>query len=333
MDGVSLGWCQISVDETQGVWLNDKRTAGNDWVKPSEPELVTDYLNEVQVPYNLNIYAATGQSVTLPDGTKTDAVSAILLYPEHRTKAVALLAEASEGYAGLTMDIEGMKGDELKGAYTVFMTELRAALPPEKTLYVCVQPDTWYTGFDYRALGELCDKVILMAHAYQWTSVPAGYVGGSNTNTPVTPLPEIYRALRNITHPETGVQDPSKLALAISFANVGLEVDTEGNLASTDIYRPAIDTVWKRMNQETTRFGYSDLYRNPYLYYEGDEDNYYHLWYENEQSVRDKIELARLFGITGVSLWRLGTIPTFQGETLEFDVWSELMELRGENRT
>ena len=35
------------------------------------------------------------------------------------------------------MDVEGLR-EEHREAYSAFMTALRTALPPEKTLYVCV---------------------------------------------------------------------------------------------------------------------------------------------------------------------------------------------------
>ena len=38
----------------------------------------------------------------------------------------------------------------------------------------------------------------------------------------------------------------------------------------------------------------------------------------------DKIQLARMFGITGVSLWRVGNIPNTAG----YDVWSAVLSQR-----
>ena len=204
------------------------------------------------------------------------------------------------------------------------MTELRQALPADKTLYVCVQPDTWYTGFDYRGLGEVCDKVILMAHDYQWTSVPESYVGTANTNSPVTPFPSIYEALRDITDPDTGVQDVSKVALAISFGTAGFHVDEEGRLLETTIYHPAMTTLTARLSQPDTVVTYSDKYRNPYALYTTEDGSRYKVWYENEQSVLDKLQLARMFGVTGVSLWRIGNIPASSG----YDVWSAVLSTR-----
>ena len=231
------------------------------------------------------------------------------------------MVRAAQGYAGLTMDVEGLR-ESHRESYTALMTALRSALPAEQTLYVCVQPDTWYGGFDYRALGELCDKVILMAHDYQWVSVPDSYVGTGNSYTPVTPLPKAYTALAHITDPETGVQDRSKLALQISFGTAGLHVDEEGRLLDTTLYHPLPDTIAKRLGQEDTVYTYDEASCNPYIEYTTEDGEHYKLWYEDERSVRDKLHLARMFGINGVSIWRLGTIPAYPN----YDVWSVLSE-------
>ena len=48
------------------------------------------------------------------------------------------------------------------------------------------------------------------------------------------------------------------------------------------------------------------------------------MWYEDARSVADKLQLARMFGISGVSLWRVGTIPASSG----YDVWSAVQAAR-----
>jgi hypothetical protein len=310
LDGVSVGWAKLELNSSGVPYINDQKVNSNDWVKPSGAQEVLDHLSAANVPCNLNVYGSD---------------KSILSTAELRTAAVKAMVNAASGYAGLTIDIEGIKANN-KENFTALMTELRAALPADKTLYVCVQPNTWYDGYDFRALGELCDKVIMMAHDYEW-SVPAYYVGTSKTENPGAPLTKIYDTLQALTDPDTGVQDRSKLALAISIASVGLSVDGNGLLTSQKLYHPAPSTIITRLRQSDTQFGYSALYGMPYIYYTDGEGNRYRLWYEDAQSVTAKVQLARMFGINGISLWRLGNIPTYDDVGLNYDVWSALLAL------
>lgn len=327
MDSVSVGWARMEYDPATGPRLNFTSANGNDWVRPQDPTPATSVFARNHTPYNLSINAPVGDKLTLPDGTVTYTIWALLSTPEARAQAIAAILDGVSGYAGVTIDFEGLRGDSVRTNFVAFLTELRAALDglgTGKTLYVCVQPDTWYDGYDYRGIGTVCDKVILMAHDYQWTSVPDSYVGTAQTDSPVTPFPQIYEALRDITDPVTGVEDRSRIALAISFGTAGFHVDADGKLLETAIYHPAQETLAKRLAQPDTTVTYSDKYRNPAAVYTTEDGNTYRVWYENEQSVLDKLALSRMFGIGGVSLWRIGNIPTYSG----YDVWSAVLSQR-----
>lgn len=316
MDCVSLGWTRLEADETGAPWLNSTTANGNSWVIPSEPDTALNYLDSTGTPYNLNIYSVS---------------STLLADEQNRSATAAAIAQAAEGYAGITMDFEGLR-QESRDNFTAFMTLLRELLPAEKSLYVCVSPvvanDVYYDGYDYRALGELCDKVILMAHDYQYTSVPASYIGTGRTESPLTPFNKIYYALASITAPETGVADTSKIALAISFGSVGWRVDENGKLQEISSYNPAPSTVYTRLRQSDTVINWSETYRNPNIYYTTESGAHYRLWYEDARSVMEKIQLAQMFGITGVSLWRLGTVPNYPDDDLNYDVWSAIINSR-----
>jgi spore germination protein YaaH len=42
-----------------------------------------------------------------------------------------------------------------------------------------------------------------------------------------------------------------------------------------------------------------------------------------------KVDLAKLFGVQGISLWRLGTIPDYQpvnGKDFDMDVWQSILD-------
>ena len=51
----------------------------------------------------------------------------------------------------------------------------------------------------------------------------------------------------------------------------------------------------------------------PYLIYKNPNRRRIFLWYENEKSISQKAALARLFGVDGLSIWRLGNIPLYDG--------------------
>ena len=314
----------MELDPASGPWLNSTSSNSNDWVMPADPTPATSYWEGRSIPYNLNVYASDGDSITLSDGSTVSTVGGVVGDPARRAQAVSALVSAAADYAGITIDFEALKGADTRASFVTFLTELRAALPADKSLYVCVQPDTWYDGWDYRGIGEAADKVILMAHDYQWPSVPESYVGTTNTYSPVTPFDSVYEALRDLTDPDTGVADRSKLALAISFGTAGFRVDENGVLLETTIYHPAMSTLAARLNQSDTVVTYDTASRNPYALYTTEDGSRYKIWYENEQSVTDKIQLARMFGITGVSLWRVGNIPNTAG----YDVWSAVLSQR-----
>jgi spore germination protein YaaH len=57
------------------------------------------------------------------------------------------------------------------------------------------------------------------------------------------------------------------------------------------------------------------------LTYHTDTGQKIFLWYEDALSVSEKINLAKLFGIHGVSLWRIGIIPDYPDS---YDVWNSI---------
>lgn len=312
MDAVSLGWARLSLDENGDPWVNTTAKNNNEWSIPAQSFLALEHFDTNGTSYNLNVFC--------------DEPS-VLATVESRAATVSAIASMAGGYAGITMDFETLRAAD-KQNYNAFISALRNALPEEKLLYVCVHPvvpdDAYYDGYDFKYLGELCDKVILMAHDYHYTEVPASLLGSAWTESPLTPFHKIYYALAAITDPETGVADRSKIALAISFNSVAWQVNSSGKLVSRTSYSPISSTIVTRLRQEDTLMGWSETHRNPYLYYTTENGARYRLWYEDARSVMDKIELARMFGITGVSLWRLGNIPAYDDKGLEYDVWSAI---------
>lgn len=332
MDRVSLGWARMEYAPGSAPRLNSTGENANDWKKPTDPSTATSYFQKNGTSYNLNIYADTTQNVTLASGAKSSVLEQVLPDPQLRAQAVSAIVSAVPDYAGITIDFEGLRTDLLKDDFVAFMTELRAALPAGKTLYVCVPPNDWYKGFDFRALGEVCDKVIYMVHDYQWSSAPDYLVGkpvgvGQDNSSPVTPFPLVFQALSAITDPQTGVQDKSKIVLQVSFGTACLHVDENGNLLDTQINHPAPSTIATRLRQPDTTVTYDEHSRNPVARYTVEDGGHYILWYEDARSVSDKLTLARMFGINGVSVWRLGNIPQYD-DISNYDVWSAILDLR-----
>ncbi len=336
MDAVSTGWSRMTYSLEKGAILNTSTANGNEYYIPTSYEDIISYLRSNKTKTHLSVYMDTSTTVATAKGD-SNPCSAILLDAAQRTQAVnAITNELMKNYnnigynpySGVTIDFEGMKGSALKAGYNAFLQELSAALKPlVKTLYVTVQPATedgiYYDAYDFRTIGKLADKIILMAHDYHETIMPENLLGSSfYKNTPLTPFSSVYYALRAITDETTGVEEPTEIALAISFASVGWEIQNQKIVNATSV-SPAPSTIDSRLKNGAV-MGYSELYRNPYITYKTEDGKEIFLWYEDERSVRDKLQLAKLFGINGVSLWRLGNIPNDADERYDYNVMKSI---------
>lgn len=315
MDAVTFGWSAMAND-SKGVWLNTSGEDGNEFRIPSGYEDILSYIESHGTKAHLGVYMDTSHGVKdlliNPDKRKM-AVDAIMTELERNYEAIE-----KNPYSGVTIDFEGLKGEEVKQGFNEFLTELSTQLKDQgKTLYVTVQPvlttGEFFNGFDYKTIGEIADKVILMAHDYNPTSLD-GFIGTEwYKNTAITPMGSVYYSLKAITDSNTGVSDKSKVVFAISFSTIGWELDDSGKLVSALPLYANTEAVYKWMNSEGAEKGFSVAYRNPYLKYKNSEGKNVFLWYENEQSIFEKSALARLFGIDEISIWRLGLIPDYSG--------------------
>lgn len=313
MDAVSFGWSRLEWRDG-APFLNTTAEGGNTWRVPDSHMDAVDFYEQADVPANLAVQM-------------TDAAAARAILPDAQARAEAirqLCAQVDSGaYAGVTVDFEGMKGESLRSGLTAFVQELKQALG-SKPVYVCVHPvlrdGAYFDAYDYRALGQAADKVILMAHDYAATSMDEQARAGGFTTTPVTPFDAVYYALRCATDPQTGVQDVGKLALGVSVSSTAGWTLENGAVSNAIPNHPSQQTILKRLAQADTKVEYSQTYRNPRATYTDDAGLTNVLWYEDARSLTDKLELARMFGVTGVSVWRLGEISTDPAR----DQWSAL---------
>lgn len=297
---ISFGWARLEYADGT-VRVNTTAEGGNTWRVPDS------YSDAVSYYSGSTRYLA----VQLTDQTVANAV---LTSDTNRKAAAEQIVQSMNalGLDGVTIDFEGMKGTVLKQGFSAFLTDLRAALG-SRPLSVCVSPLLLHGGssfdaYDYRAIGDIADQVILMAHDYAATSMDDAAMAGGFTTTPLTPFDEVYYALKCITDPNTGVRDSKKIALAISPASTAAWCVTDGKVTNRTPLHPSMDTLTTRLQQAQT--GWSSNYDAPFAVYTGDDGQKVTVWYENAESITRKIELARMFGINKLSVWRLGNIPT-----------------------
>lgn len=318
MDAVSAGWGRMTWDGETAL-LSTTSVGGNEYAVPSGYEEVTDYLSSRDVPLHLSVFM---------DG---EDLRDLLASADGRAQAVEQIVHevtvdyqtiGENPYSGVTIDFEGLRSAQRED-FTAFLTALDAELEElDKDLYVCVSPilaegyDASYSGYDYGAIGGLADKVILMAYDYDARDM-SGFVGTAYHQTAATaPIDQVYLGLKVLTDRV----DPDKVLLGFSARSAAWQIDAEGNLVSGTPVYPTAETVAARLAQPDTVTGWSDTYQQSYAVYTTEDGGRYFLWYQDGASIQTELRCAKLLGVSGASLWRLGTLPTSAGWN-----WSSLL--------
>jgi spore germination protein len=211
-----------------------------------------------------------------------------------RSVLIGRLVAAATGYAGLTLDLEGVSPED-RAALTAFLGSLAASLHVRgQELAVTVPAETgdlaagWGGAYDDAAIAARADHVIVMAYAYRTAlSQPPG---------PISPLPWVRQVLAYAR----SVVPADRLVLGIGVWGYDWNL-SEGGRAVGDRYAQIADLVQQTHGVLQRDRGAAAV---EYTYTRAGASH--QVWFEDAATVGQKVALATASGLAGVALWRLG---------------------------
>ncbi len=207
---------------------------------------------------------------------------------------------------GLNIDIENVTEAE-RDFYTKFVKSLSEKMPTGSVLSVAVSANPkgwsvgWHGSYDYRSLAEYCDYLMIMAYDEHYQNSPAGPVASIDW-----------------------VEDSIKYALKqVSSDKIVLGIPLFGRVWSSDnafqgkgVDLKFADTLMKAYGGTVE---YDSQYESPkgifkvksgdpvyLLYGQTLKPGTYTIWYENDKSIKKKINLVEKYDLRGAGTWALG---------------------------
>ena len=310
-DVVSFSWADLTLTQDQRIVIENKFPLGY------EEPLQKAYQENAEV--RLSIYADDSENL----------LTNLLASKETQTQIITSimnLLDTHPAFDGIVIDFEGLRGSENRSGFTSFLRALDQELSAQaKTLTVMVQPQVYYDGYDYATINTIADHTIMMAHDFGAKRLTEAEMAMGITTTPLAPLEEVYNALKHLTQAQKDEEALNKLSLQISFDVAQWQTNSEGNVVNQSAYSPTYATLYNRLIDGGTNIAYGATSRNPYATYYNSQTGLNNvIWYEDSRSVEEKIQLAKMFGIYDVSVWRLGNIPNYK-DSGDKKVYMDLM--------
>jgi len=330
LDTLYIGWSRLEFNKDKtSVVLNMTSSNSNEYKVPNGYSEVINESNNSKTSIPLMIFV---KNDSLNSTNLSNLIISDESYKRATLDAIKKVIETNAyniKFSGILIDIEGLKGQEQAQKLNQFIKELDSFLEERSlSLSVAVHPQIknsldYFDGYDYRTLSQYADYLVLMAHDYYPKSLSESDLKTKQTVTPLSPISEIYYALTKITDLEKGVLDKKQVVLQLSMDSVQWKMK-DGLIVNKTPYHPTYDAIEKRMKEGAEVF-YSKNLESPYMTYFDSVDNTENIiWYENQLSIQAKIDLAKYFKIGGISVWRLGIIPS--SEVGELNIWSQIQK-------
>lgn len=125
-------------------------------------------------------------------------------------------------------------------------------------------------------------------------SIPIAQAGDEMPITPLEPLPELYATLRRM---KNNGDDMSRTVLRLMSGGVRTITDAGGRPVSGSELISAKE-VQKALESKDAALFYSDRYESAYCIYSPNAYQTATVWYQSDESMAAKLQLARLFGVT-----------------------------------
>lgn len=283
--------------------------------------LAANSLDEVS-PNFFNINTDGTLKVTLPDPAyiaqiKAKGLAVVPFISNHwdrglgqtavynRNALTDQIAAAVEAYDldGINVDLENLNHTD-RDAHTDFVRLLRQKLPKEKTVCVSVAANPygytkgWHGSYDYKALGEVADYLMVMAYDESYEGGEAGPVAGYDF------------VERSIAYTLRFVPK-EKIVLGIPFYGRYWQTGAaSGGQALT------LRQINRLLSEVAHTASYDEKEHSPKAAFTLTADKKigsktlkkgrYTLWYENDRSIKEKLGLVAKYDLRGAGSWSLG---------------------------
>ncbi|HOJ10139.1 MAG TPA: glycosyl hydrolase family 18 protein [Clostridiales bacterium] len=207
---------------------------------------------------------------------------------------------------GINVDLENLT-EEDRDKYTDFVKLLKGKLPADKIVAVAVASNPegftkgWHGSYDYRALGQYSDYLMVMAYDEHYGGGPAG---------PVASYSFVERSVKYTLDRVSR----EKVVLGIPF--FGRIWKQGGGLVGQGVSLTTVEDLISKYRGKTS-FDIASLSpkavitirpedEKPYIFGIRLDAGTYTIWYENEESIKYKLGLVNKYGLKGTGSWSLG---------------------------
>ncbi len=229
---------------------------------------------------------------------RTDVAESLLSDPRTRERvADSILKFVLNGnFIGINLDFEGPFVNARDG-YTKFVELVSAKLHNYgKIVSVDVISKTqekltdWAGVYDYAELGEVVDYFVIMGYDYSGRLDPPG---------PVAPKWWVEETIKFAI--SQGVK-PKKIILGIPFYGRWWVGNSEGR----GIYYPKLREIVSKYNLKKK---WDKKAKSPYFKFKDENGVENLIYFEDDKSLKEKLELVNKYNLAGIAIWRLDGEP------------------------
>ena len=231
------------------------------------------------------------------DGFDSDLASTILNNQNVRNTLInnIISVVTAKNYNGVNIDFEYIYAQD-RNNYTNFLRELKSELNKINIpLSVAVAPKdreltgTLYAGHDYKAIGEIADRVIIMT--YEW-----GYIYGEPQAISPKNLVEKVIAYATTLIPS------QKILMGMPNYAYDWTLPYRPNTAATTLTNLQALELARRYG---SNISFDNLAQAPYFEYYTTDGTRHIVWFDDARSIDSRLDLVTKYNLAGISIWTI----------------------------
>jgi len=290
-----LGWV-VEYDQASASDFSSNAAAFT-WVSPTGMFIDEDGKLQGRMPGGISQAARNNGVLNLPlvanRNFNRQIAHKVLTDAETRSSVIDQLTRFIQDgeYDGVNIDFEDVPESD-RDHLTDFMRLLADRLRPEGKLTTIDVPAKtydattgWAGAFDYRALGEICDLVIIMVYDYHWSTSGPG---------PISPL----GWFEDVVKYSTSVIPKEKLVIGIPFYGYDWPAGGSATGLSFSQALAIAESVARPIAFDENSGEYTFAYSRGGVRRE--------VWFQGAKSTELRLQLLGRYGLNQVAAWRIG---------------------------